>query len=270
MKGENMINKPVFLNNAERSDYNLKFSNLPSDFNGFKIAHISDLHSHPADGIFEIVQDFAPDITVITGDLLHNDNASFNDVTALLKKLTSLSPVYFISGNHDLWHPGINKIFSDFCSIGTTNLDDTGVKIEKNNQEICLFGISDPFSRIPSLISDSVKKSLDKIELISTFNILLFHRANLYPQIKDKRFDLILTGHMHGGQVRLPHIGGIMSPTSSILSEKSLFFPKYNKGVYKENGSTMIVNGGASNTLPIPRFFNPPEVGCITLFAENS
>lgn len=257
--------KPLFLGNASRSDYNIKFKTLPKVFDAFKIAHISDMHSHPAGGIFEIVRDFSPDITVITGDLLNNDSNTFDDVTLLLKKISGISPVYIISGNHDLWRPGINKIFGEFCDTGVINLDNKHIKLEKNGEYITLFGIPDPFSRIPDIISENIEKSFKKINLQDGFNLLLFHRANLYPLIKNKGFDLILSGHMHGGQIRVPHIGGVIAPSSSVLSEKSLLFPKYSKGMYQDDGSMMIVNSGASNTLPIPRFFNPPEVGCITL-----
>ena len=259
------MNRLIFLSPAKKTCYSLSSKKLTPEFDGFKIAHISDLHSHPAPGIYGIVSDFAPDITVITGELVHNDRMAYSEVTELIKELLKISPVYIISGNHDLWRPGFKKIFDEFCSMGAVNLDNSAINISRGDKEIKLCGIRDPFSRIPELIRKDINESFDSLSPFDGFKILLFHRANLYPEIKNRGFDLILSGHMHGGQIQIPHIGGLVSPSSSILSKHGMLFPKYCHGIYKEDGSVMVVNSGAGNTLPVPRFFNPPEAVCLTL-----
>lgn len=264
------MNKTHFIKSAEKTVYHIKSARLPKEFDGFKIAHISDFHSHPACGTADIIADFAPDIIAVTGDLVHDDRFSYGEVSALLKRLIELAPIYIVSGNHDLWRPGIDKIFNEFREIGAVILDNDSKTVTHGDAEIALFGVRDPFSRVPKVISDDINSSFDSLDLYSGYKILLFHRANLYPEIKNRGFDLILSGHMHGGQIQIPHIGGLAAPTSSILSKNGMLFPKYCKGIYNENASTMIVNAGNANTLPIPRFFNPPEVGCITLFSDQA
>lgn len=250
---------------SARFNYNIVYKNLPESFSGFKIAHISDAHSRPAKGILEIIKDANPDITVITGDLLNDDAKPTGDIDALISDLLKISPVYFISGNHDLWRAGYRTIFDKYEKNGAVFMDGKTVTIEKNGEKIAISGCADPFSRVPRTIAENMQKNLDAIQKIDGFNILLFHRANLFDIVKDAGFDLILSGHMHGGQIRIPGIGGVLAPSSSVLSKTRMLFPKYTGGVVTSDETTMIINRGVSNTLPIPRLGNPPEVGIITL-----
>ena len=112
------------------------------------------------------------------------------------------------------------------------------------------------------LITENIEYELSKAD---AFSILLSHRADLYPDIKDTGVDLILSGHMHGGQIRLPWGNGVFSPTSSIPSGESLLFPKYFGGYYSYKDTHMIVNRGLGNPMIIPRLFNRPEITVITL-----
>lgn len=253
---------------ASRYNYHLSFKNLPDAFSGFKIAHISDPHSKPARGIAEIVRDANPDITVITGDLLNDDERTTVEIDELIAKLIKTSPVYFISGNHDLWRIDHKEIFRKYEDMGAVFMDNKTVIIEKNGEKIAISGAPDPFSRLPERIFENTKNSLDTLEKIDGFNILLFHRANLFEQIKNYGYDLILSGHMHGGQIRLPKIGGVLAPSSAMLSGTRMLFPKYTGGAVTDKDATMIVNRGVGNTLPMPRLGNAPEVGIITLFKD--
>ena len=253
---------------ASRYNYHLSFKKLPDAFSGFKIAHISDPHSKPASGIFEIIKDACPDIIVVTGDLLNDDEKSTAEIDELMAKLIENSPVYFTSGNHDLWRMDRKEIFRDYENMGAVFMDNKTVLIEKDGEEIALSGAPDPFSRVPERIYENTKESLDNLEKFDGFNVLLFHRANLFEQIKQYGYDLILSGHMHGGQIRLPKIGGVLAPSSAMLSGTRMFFPKYTGGVVADKDATMIVNRGVGNTLPLPRLGNTPEVGIITLFKD--
>ena len=250
---------------ASRYNYHISFKNLPESFSGFKIAHISDSHSRPARGILEIAKDASPDITVITGDLLNDDEKTTTEVDELIANLTEISPVYFISGNHDLWRMDHRDIFRRYEDMGAVFMDNKTVIIEKNGEKIGISGAPDPFSRLPERIFENTKKSLDALEKIDGFNILLFHRANLFEQIKTYGYDLILSGHMHGGQIRIPKIGGVLAPSSAMLSGTCMLFPKYSGGTVADKETTMVVNRGVGNTLPLPRLGNSPEVGIITL-----
>lgn len=246
--------------------YTITSEKIPIEFDGFKIAHISDMHSRPQSGIAELISGENPDIIVITGDMLHDDyKTAYPELNRLLSDILDTAPVYAVTGNHDLWRHGHAKILSGFSEQGLIILDDDSVKLSRNGAEIALFGIKDPFSKLPSTIKSNLETSFSKLSGYDGYKILLFHRANLFDEIKHRGFDLILAGHMHGGQIRIPKMGGLLAPSSAILSGKSMIFPKYTAGCYKSDSCTMIVNRGSSNTLPIPRLFNPAEVGIITL-----
>lgn len=250
---------------ATRYNYSIVDEKLPQSFSGFRIAHISDSHSNPAKGILEIVKDAKPDITVITGDLLNDDDKSTEEIDKLILDLLKISPVYFISGNHDLWRMGYKSIFKKYEEFGAVFLDGKTQEIQRGNEKISISGVKDPFSRLPEPIKVNTRKNMESITPSCDFNILLFHRANLFDLIKDSGFDLILSGHMHGGQMRIPGVGGVVAPSSSMLSKTRMFFPKYSGGTVSEGNTTMIVNRGVGNTLPVPRLGNAPEVGIITL-----
>lgn len=254
---------------AKVSSYTLYEDNLPKSFDGFKIAHISDLHSKPADGIFEAILDNSPDIIAITGDLIHDDDKDYQCVLELIQKLSDIAPVYAVTGNHDLWRTNHNQHIACLEASGAKFLRSDLIKITRGSEEISICGADDPFSKLPDVIERNVKKSLSLIPQCDGFKILLFHRANLFDIIKDYGYDLILSGHMHGGQIRLPLLGGVCAPTSAILSKSGMLFPKFTAGVYNHKKTSMIVNRGIGNTLPIPRFGNPPEIGIITLNTQK-
>lgn len=251
-----------------RYNYSIVSRKLPESFSGFKIAHISDPHSRPAKGVFEIVAEAKPDITVITGDLFNDDELPTTEIDGLLFRLLEISPVYFISGNHDLWRMGYRSAFSEYEKQGAVYLDGKTEIIRRGADAISLSGASDPFSRVPHSIKKNTEENMKNLSLCCDYNILLFHRANLFDLIKNKGFDLILSGHMHGGQIRIPGIGGLLAPSSAMLSKTPMLFPKYTGGTVAEGDTTMIVNRGIGNTLPLPRLGNPPEVGIITLLRQ--
>ena len=252
------------------SSYILYEKNLPKSFDGFKIAHISDPHSVPADGIFELIEECLPDITVITGDLVHDNDGDYSKVLELVNKLQKISPVFAVTGNHDMWRTNHKSVFQTIENAGLRFLRNEMTEIEKNGEKIAIFGIDDPFSKLPDVIEKKLKSSFDLLPDYEGFKVLLFHRANLFDEIKGYGFDLILSGHMHGGQIRLPFLGGVCGPTSAVLSKTGMLFPKYTAGIYNHKNTTMIVNRGVGNTLPIPRFGNPPEVGIITLNIQKA
>jgi len=258
------------MSSAKVSSFILYEKNLPAEFDGFKIAHISDLHSVPANGVYEIIADSAPDVTVITGDLVHDDDTDYDKVLDLVRKLSGISPVYAVTGNHDLWRFNHKHVIKTIKNHGVTFLRNEMIELEKNEKKIALFGMDDPFSKIPDVIEEKIKKYYRQLPDYEGFKILLFHRANLFDSIKNLGFDIILSGHMHGGQIRLPWLGGVCGPTSAMLSKAGMLFPKYTAGIYNYQNTSMIVNRGIGNTLPVPRFGNPPEVGIITLKIQKA
>lgn len=252
----------------EITEYSIISENLPKAFDGYRIVQISDTHSYPAKNIFELIAPQKPDIICITGDMFHDDGKDAPEFWHLLEQLLSVAPVYLVTGNHDLWREDSAQMLQKIREIGGIILDSEMSVLEKDGEKIALFGVGDPFSKSPKLIERNISSDFSQLPQFDGYRILLFHRANLFDKIKDYGFDLILSGHMHGGQIRIAGLGGALAPTSAILSGR-MIFPKYTEGKFVYKNSTMIVNRGASNTLIIPRFFNPPEVIVITLLAKK-
>jgi len=250
------------------TEYRIFSEKIPIGFDGFRIAHISDTHSRPEFGIFELIAQKKPDIICITGDMIHDDEKEAPLFWQLFRKLLGLAPVYLVTGNHDLWRENSAETLRQIVEKGGILLDSEMSVLEKNGDKIAIYGVGDPFSKLPSAIDRNINSEFSRLPQFDGYKILLYHRANLFEKIKNFGFDLILSGHMHGGQVRLPFLGGTLAPTSAILSGR-MVFPKYTAGRYDRNGCTMIVNRGASNTLLIPRLANPPEVGIITLHTKK-
>ena len=256
--------KQFFGIKPELTEYSILSEKIPSGFDGFRIAHISDIHSSPANGIYELVEKSVPDMICITGDMFHDNNSDAPEFWELFRKLRELAPVYLVSGNHDLWHNDSAKMLRRLIERGGVLLDTEMSVFERNGDRIGIFGVGDPFSKVPVIIERNIKREFSRLPQFDGYKILLYHRANLFDRIKDRGFDLILSGHMHGGQVRLPLLGGALAPTSAVLSGR-MVFPSYTGGKFEYGGCTMIVNRGAGNTILIPRLNNPPEVGIITL-----
>lgn len=252
----------------EITEYSIISEKIPKSFDKFRIVHISDTHSYPVSGIFELVESAKPDIICFTGDMFHEGKEDVPEVWTLLDRLLKLAPIYFVTGNHDIWQQNSPDIRKRIEKIGVILLDCNMSDLERNGERIAIFGVGDTFSKMPKKIKEGVSSQFSKLPEFDGYKILLYHRANLFDLIKDFGFDLILSGHMHGGQIRLPRLGGLLAPLSSLFWGR-MIFPKYTWGEFVHKNTAMIVNRGSSNTLPIPRFLNPPEVGIITLFTKN-
>ncbi len=257
-------------NRLEVTRYELKFDTLPLEFDGFRITHISDLHSENTPGLTEEVSFTKPDIIVVTGDMIHDDNRSFEPVLALLERLLAIAPVYIVSGNHDLWNSRFDAFLAAAGDMGVVFCDDTLSIISRGEAQIGIFGIKDPFSKSPAVIRKNIEHSLSELPDFNGFKCLLFHRANQFELLRGMNFDLILSGHMHGGQMRIPGVGGVISPKTNFIDSRKIFFPTYCSGAFKYRTTTMIVNRGIGNPMLVPRLFNRPEIGVITLKCNNT
>lgn len=250
-------------NRLETSYYTISSPRLPEDFDDFKIAHISDYHNNPIPGLNKAIKNESPDIIIMTGDMTHDEPQSYSPAIELIHNLTKIAPCFLISGNHDIWRSDYENFVSECKNSGACFLRNEQTDIFRNSSKIQICGMEDVFTK--NRMKDAVQKSLTFFGHSEDFRILLFHRANALDFIKNSGFDLILSGHMHGGQIRIPHFGGIFSPRSSISENHRFLFPKYSAGLYTYNTCHMIVSRGLGNPTPIPRFFNRPELCIITL-----
>lgn len=256
------INEYVFL-----TEYTFSHSEVPEDFDGYKIFMISDLHEAPfSKQIIEHINEQKPDVVVITGDMAQLPDRSIQETQKIGKAITDI-PVYAVSGNHDTQGGAYKEIYRALKDSNIIPLDDSSVCLEKGSSGILLLGIKDPMQDVVS--DEKIENIRRKIERQfpkgPCFSILLSHRADLYPKIKNTGVDLILSGHLHGGIIRLPFVGGIIGKNP----EKPLF-PEYEYGMYNEpSAASMIVSGGCDKNPQKKRYFNPPEVVLITLKNEG-
>lgn len=229
-----------------------------------KILQISDLHSshygREHSELIDAITDISPDIIVMTGDILDN-RAPNGACFQLLKRLASLYPCYYVSGNHEVYTHLVDAIKDMLVSYGIKVLEGENEAVRVGEQNIVIGGVDDPIEspdRYGRLWEDQLTdcgKSLDG----SDFSILLSHRPELISYYEETPFDLVLCGHAHGGQVIVPSlINGLYAPHQGL-------FPKYAGGEYiMANGGKMIVSRGLSR-LVRPRVFNRPELVLVTL-----
>lgn len=270
ISGLGLLSMRIYLDNKflNVSKYEIKSNKLPIEFNKFKIVHLSDFHSYDFGKnnikVIEKINDENPDIIVMTGDMVNKYDNNFDRFLKLSETLSKSYRIYYIVGNHEkrLRDYHLNFIIEKLSQFNIQILNDEKVIIKRKNAFINIYGIDIPLSfykirNRPSNIEDAVGSVLKRCKE-KEYNILLAHNP-LYFEIYSKfSVDLTLSGHVHGGMVRLPFVGGVLSP------ERKLF-PKYSSGVYKINNKELIVSRGLGHSKPGMRLFNMPEIVSITL-----
>lgn len=249
-------------------DYN-KFE-LPTEFNNFKIVHISDLHNKvfgdEQDKLIGKVEDLSPNIIVITGDLIDRRRYNLEKAMLFINSAVKIAPVYYVSGNHEAWSGKYYEIKERLIDAGVIVMEDSKLDITRGNNSIKLLGLSDPdfltSDYIDGTDTSKVEEKLKEWSEIEGFKILLSHRPELFDLYSENNIDMIFSGHAHGGQIRLPFVGGLVAPDQGL-------FPKYTAGSYTSNTSTMYVSRGLGNSLFPVRVFNRPEIISVTLKSDK-
>lgn len=254
-------NKKVF-----QSGYTIAGENIPPSFDGFKIAVISDVQgTDRADEIRKLLEKEKPDAILFAGDLVDEEISDSDKIFAkLMDSLPNRSNLFGVTGNHDLLWDGIEEFCDDMRKkYSLTFLNNSKAVIAKGEEIINIYGIADPKAWQQDKADEITKKNLESILRTTPpspneFNILIFHRANMVDIFRDEDFDLIISGHMHGGQVYIPFVGGLVSPGYEL-------FPKYSAGRYSVGDKICIVSRGIGNAVRVPRVMNPPDIPIITL-----
>jgi len=253
----------------ERNTYTISSRELPDAFDGYRIAQVSDLHNAKfGDGnqrLLEMLREAEPDMIAITGDLIDSRKTNIAVALAFAKEAVKIASCYYVSGNHEARVSEYQDLKTGLEEAGVTVLDDAQVKIEVSGESITVIGVNDPSFHADYLTSDAEVMDRKLSELSSEdagFTILLSHRPELFDTYVAHDMDLVLTGHAHGGQFRLPLIGGLIAPDQGL-------FPKYDAGLYSEGNTNMIVSRGLGNSIIPFRFNNRPEVVLIELKSQN-
>lgn len=248
------------------TNYSYASSKLPKEFDGFRIVQISDLHDAQIgtqnERLLSAVRDARPDLIVLTGDILDSNRIDMELSASTAQKLTAIAPVYYVNGNHEA--SLIPKEYRRFTAMlreaGVTVLEDSEVELVRNGNSIRLVGLND-IGMHPGSIAEKeskLKRELAWLKDDDGFTVTLAHRADLFEDYVQASADLVLSGHAHGGQIRLPLLGGLYAPGQGLL-------PKYDSGIYTSGKTTMIVSRGIGNSTFRLRFNNRPEILVITL-----
>ena len=236
---------------------------LPEAFEGFKIAHVSDLHNavfgRKNEKLLSLIRAAEPDIIAITGDLIDSRHTDIDSALAFVEAAAEIAPVYYVTGNHES-RLDFDEIEPRLIAAGARVLRNEAEDIGRGGERIRLAGIDDPsFIRTGGTSEERAAAELEQLgDGGGTFTVLLAHRPELVEVYAEYGAGLVLSGHAHGGQVRLPLLGGLYAPGQGLL-------PEYDSGLYSLGETQMVVSRGLGNSVAPLRVNNRPELVIVTL-----
>lgn len=234
-------------------EYTVEINNLPQAFEGFTILQVSDLHGklygNKQKDLLEIIHNLDFHMVAFTGDLDSKYRPNSEPGVELISGLKN-KPIYFVPGNHD-WATGYN-FRESLVRMGVNILENRAEKFSLEGEHIWIVGVDDPYSG---------RAQLDKaLENVSDHQprILLAHAPEIYPVAIQQNIDLVLVGHTHGGQIRMPYLGALVVPGQGLL-------PDLDYGLYSNQATTMIINAGLGESVIPIRFNIQPELVLVKL-----
>lgn len=245
----------------EVNEYEIVSDRIPEAFSGFRIAQVSDLHNaefgEGNEKLIELLSQTNPDMIVITGDLIDSRHTDIEIALEFARHAIKLAPVYYVIGNHEARVREYEDLKMGLAEAGVIVLEDQKVQITREGESITLIGIDDPSFQEDYLFGDAASVTSSALSELQNesdgYTVLLAHRPELFETYVDAGVDLVFSGHAHGGQFRLPFIGGLVAPNQG-------FFPEYDAGLFSEGSTTMIVSRGVGNSIIPIRFNNRPEI----------
>lgn len=252
--------------NIKTTTLKIENENIPAEFDGFKIAHVSDLHNHPwGEKLIEKINIENPDMIGITGDLVDSRKPDFEIALQFVEEVNKIAPIYYATGNHEARLQEYNHFKKQLEKAHVNMMDDQSAFIEKGTNKIQIIGVQDPDfvepRNVGGIQSEIVRGKMNELLNSNYFTVMLSHRPEHFEQYVNADAGLVMTGHAHGGQVRIPFVGGLVAPHQGIL-------PKYTAGVYKEQNTSMVVSRGLGNSIIPVRINNMPELVIIKLQAK--
>ncbi len=252
------------------SNIKISSSHIPAAFSGFRIAQVSDLHNAEFGKnnteLLKLLSESRPDIIAITGDLIDANHTDVGIALGFAQESVRIAPTYYVTGNHEAASPQYDTLKAGLEEAGVIVLEDEAISLERNGETITLLGLGDPdftvkgdmFGETSAMVSTKLRNLIDDE---SRYTILLSHRPELFETYTDGGIDLVFSGHAHGGQFRLPFIGGLAAPNQGL-------FPQYDAGLYTDGGTSMVVSRGIGNSIIPFRFNNRPEIVLVELNAR--
>jgi predicted MPP superfamily phosphohydrolase len=252
----------LWLDNATvcTKEYAVASPAFPAGFEGFRIAQITDLHgrSNLYRALVRETAEARPDVIVLTGDISDRED-QWSGLEELLAELTAIAPCYYVSGNHEWADLDAEVFFSRLRDAGVTLLRNDWVFLERGGDTLALAGVEDPNGYADMPTPEDVCEELRQVYAGSA--VALCHRPELFPRLAAGGMTLTLSGHVHGGLIRLPFVGGLIGPGG--------WFPDYDKGLYTLGDGMLLVSPGIAGSNGVPRLFNRPELTVAVLHSEK-
>ena len=244
----------------ETTHYTYAAEQLDADLEGYRIVQISDLHNAKFgknnQKLVGRIRECEPDMIGLTGDLVDSNHTNVDRAVQFVDEIVKICPVYYVTGNHEYWleKSEYDELMDGLIGAGVVILDDQVVEISMGDAKFRLVGLDDK-----SLADGTLEALLsDEKEL----TVVLAHEPQYFARYAGTGVDLVLSGHAHGGQFRLPFVGGIVAPDQE-------FLPEYTAGEYYMDGTEMIVSRGLGNSVIPARLFNYPEIVCVELVGKH-
>lgn len=247
---------------VQTTEYTVASEELPQAFDGARIVQVSDLHNatfgRNQSSLIEKVEAASPDAIFLTGDLVDSNRYDLDSSLVLVDALVEMSEVYYVTGNHEVASNKVEEILGALRERGVTVLENDSVEWAKEGESVQIAGIDDPLMEPDIHEGEATQQSLANAQMTEDFTLLLAHRPEYLPIYADYGVDVVFSGHAHGGQIRIPGIGGLIAPGQG-------WFPKVTEGIFEVDQSQMVVSRGLGNsTFPV-RIFNLPEIVVVTL-----
>jgi len=220
------------------------------------IVHLSDLHGKEYGEnnaeLVALVKEQSPDLIFFTGDLVDQDDDDIDGKLDYLADLRALAPVYVVFGNHEYWLNLEEDIKTKLTDLHIRVLDNEAIYMNVKGHHIQLIGLSDEAS------GEEIAPVFEELVNPSMYNIVLYHQPNALDLFTEYEVDLVFSGHAHGGQIRLPFVGGLYAPNQGL-------FPTYTSGLYEQEDTRILVSRGLANSVIPVRIFNRPEILVVTI-----
>ena len=238
----------------------LFFESLPPQFDGLRVAELSDLHGRSFGKnnvrLLRTLQKARPDMICICGDLF-DEKTDLTMLEPLLTGLTDIAPVYYVTGNHEWQVKNLREILQKMRAWGVTVLENEGCVLSRGGAEMIVAGVHDPCGPYDMKTPAALVRELRSVQG-NDFILMLSHRNDELAMWSQLGVQLVLSGHCHGGVVRLPFVGGVFGTRREL-------FPEYDAGVYRQDGTTLFVSRGLGYTNVHFRLFNRPHVPIMIL-----
>ncbi|NLW52121.1 MAG: metallophosphoesterase [Tissierellia bacterium] len=226
--------------------YTIENEKIPKSFDGFRIVQVSDFHNKQWDDkLINLIKQQSPDIIAVTGDLVDSRDTKPGIAYEFMRRAKQIAPVFYITGNHEAridYHP----IEKELRSMGIYMIDNKTFTLKIDEDIMKIIGIADPkfVTDYEDILASAIINSHIEEQKIDTkhFNLMLSHRPEAFLTYVNNDIDLVLSGHAHGGQFRLPFVGPFIAPGQG-------FFPKYTEGVYEQSNTSMVVSRGLGDSI---------------------